>query len=128
MLSTVFEELSNLLRKHAEGLDLCTAIDNSKAKGNKPGLHLYSREKIAIPNRPLNRMYLAGIIMQKDYVGLYYMPIADDSKPLMLSPALKKTLKGKSCFHIKSLTPDMIKEIDSILASGKKDFQKRGWL
>jgi hypothetical protein len=36
-------------------------------------------------------------------------------------------LKGKSCFHIKELDTDLLKEIKKAVDSGYKMYRKKGW-
>lgn len=64
-------------------------------------------------------LYFTAIIVQKDYVGLYFMPIyshRDEFKDI--SEDFLKKLKGKTCFHIKSLDPQTEKDITKLLKKG----------
>ena len=45
---------------------------------------------------------MASLILQKDFVGFYYMPVyMEPGVKKKLAPELVKLLKGKSCFHVK---------------------------
>jgi len=50
-----------------------------------------------------------------------------DLKPVF-APELLKLLKGKSCFHIKKLTPALLDQIKSALQIGYQTYQNRGWV
>jgi hypothetical protein len=45
-----------------------------------------------------------------------------------ISPQLMKTLKGKSCFHIKSLDAAVLSDVKAALDLAVKLYQKNGWL
>jgi hypothetical protein len=45
-----------------------------------------------------------------------------------LSPALLELLKGKTCFHVKTLDDGLRKDIQSALGLGTKVYRERGWL
>ncbi len=55
--------------------------------------------------------------------------------PIYGAPALKKSLarellkllKGKTCFHVKSLTPELKEHIQSALKVGLAAYTKSGW-
>lgn len=66
-------------------------------------------------------LYFAGLIIQKHYVGLHFMPIyshAEDFKGI--SERLQKALKGKTCFYITKLDDALEKEIKDMLDAGYK--------
>lgn len=44
------------------------------------------------------------------------------------SPQLLKLLKGKSCFHVKVLTPELSAQIEEALQSGFALYRQRGWV
>ena len=125
----VFDDLIRIIDRKGVNFDLKEKVINSKAKGKKRGLHIYGKKKVSIAGRKPQQTYLAGIIEQKNFVGLYFMPIYSHPNEFnKLSEDLKKTLKGKSCFNIKTLNPDMLKELDSILAKGILLYKKEGWV
>lgn len=74
-------------------------------------------------------VYLAGLIIQSNYVGFYFMPITIDPQYMkMIGKELLATLKWKSCFHIKKLDATIIKQIKDALAEGYKLYKERGWI
>lgn len=45
-----------------------------------------------------------------------------------LSPALLKLLKGKTCFHVKTLDDGLRKHIEAALEMSTTVYRERGWL
>jgi len=98
----------------------------------KPDFHLLTPKPVVIPGsyggKPTNPA-LASVILQKGYVGFYFMPVyVDPALKTKLSPALVKLLKGKSCFYLKRAEESLLKDIDAALKLGVECFKKRGWL
>lgn len=62
-------------------------------------------------------MFFAGLIIQSNYVGFYFMPITTDpANSKIIGKELLATLKGKSCFHITKLDSTILKQIKDALA------------
>ncbi|MHB8088757.1 MAG: DUF1801 domain-containing protein, partial [Anaerolineaceae bacterium] len=62
---------------------------------------LWSFKDLVIEGRKRKEVYFAGLIIQKSYVGFYYMPVyAEPEIKQFFKPELLSRLKGKSCFHI----------------------------
>ncbi|MEM1124998.1 MAG: hypothetical protein AAGJ18_31465 [Bacteroidota bacterium] len=62
--------------------------------------------------------YFASVIPKPKDIRLYFFPIYTHVESFNLSPDLKKFLKGKSCFHIKKLTPEIELELKGMIAKG----------
>lgn len=90
---------------------------------------LWSEKDLVIEGRKRKEVYFAGLIIQKSYVGFYYMPVyVSEEIKSTFSPELLSLLKGKSCFHIKKLTPQLLQQIEDALKTGFTAYQKRGWV
>lgn len=90
---------------------------------------LWSEKDLVIDGRKRKDVYFAGLIIQKNYVGLYYMPVyASEEVKNLFSPELLSRLKGKSCFHIKKLDPQLLEQIDDALKTGFDLYRERGWV
>ena len=90
---------------------------------------LWSVPDAAAEERSSREVFFAGIRRQKTFVGFYYFPIYSvPSLAASLAPSLVRLLKGKSCFHIRSLDGDLLDQIRRALQVGLEDFQKRGWV
>jgi hypothetical protein len=98
----------------------------------KESLQLVTPKPIVIPGayggKPTNWQF-AATILQKGYVGFYLMGVYNSATlRKKLSPALLKTLKGKSCFHLKALDNGLKKDIASALEASAAIYKERGWL
>lgn len=120
-LTRTFNQLKTILKKFEDPLKPKLDLDSK--------YDLWSFKKVSIAGRKRKEVSFATIIIQSSYVGLYYMPIYTDTKlQEVFKPELLKLLKGKSCFHIKELTPKLEKQITEALEVGYKLYQKRGWI
>ena len=90
---------------------------------------LWSFKDLVIEGRKRKEVFFAGLIIQKNYVGLYYMPVyAEPEVKQLFKPELLRLLKGKSCFHIRKLTPELLNQVEEALAQGYQMYQERGWV
>ena len=90
---------------------------------------LLTNKEVEINGRKKKNLYFAGLIIQKSYVGFYFMPIyfkKDLAK--YFEPELLSKLKGKSCFYIKKDDPIIMKQIKNALEMGLKMYKTRGWI
>ena len=77
---------------------------------------LWSIKPVVIAGRQRREVFFAGIIIQKNYVGFYYMPIyAKPDLKTVFQPELLKLLKGKSCFHIRRLDDALLAQVNDAL-------------
>ena len=117
----IFAQLKELLVKYNP--PFLTKTDNER------WYDLYSNKEVEIWGRKRKEVYFAGIIIQKAYVGFYYMPVyAEPEIKAFFKPELLKLLKGKSCFYIKKLDDELIRQIKQALEDGFKQYQQRGWV
>ena len=70
--------------------------------------------------------YFASIIPKPKDVRLYFFPIYTHVDSFRLSDSLNKCLKGKSCFHIKSMDKELESEISAIISLGIDLYKKDG--
>ena len=90
---------------------------------------LWSIKDLVIAGRKRKEVFFAGLIIQKSYVGFYYMPVyAEPEVKQLFKAELLRLLKGKSCFHIKKLTPGLLSQIEEALEEGYRMYQKRSWV
>ncbi len=68
--------------------------------------------------------YFASVMPKPKDVRLYFFPIYTHVDQFSLSPDLKKYLKGKSCFHIKKLSPEIEEEIKTMIGKGVELYKK----
>lgn len=120
-LQTVFDQLRSLLVKYQPPF---------QSKRDEPGyFDLWSIKELVIDGRKRKEIFFAGIIIQKSYVGFYYMPVyAEPVVKQFFKPELLKLLKGKSCFYIRKVDADLLKQIEDSLAFGFEMYKQRGWV
>ena len=120
-LVKIFKKLKKILKKYEKPLKPKFDLDSK--------YDLWSFKDLEIAGRKRKEVYFAGLIIQSNYVGFYYMPIYTDTKlKSVFQPELLSLLKGKSCFHIKELNPELEKQIEKALKIGYALYKKRGWI
>jgi hypothetical protein len=121
-LIPIFNEIVKLMEPFAKG--------SVEKTGGKDGqVSLISKKEMEIKGRKISEAWLAGALIQKGYVGFYFMPVyvAPEIKN-ELHPELLKCLKGKSCFHIKKLDDELANQIKEALQKGYQFYKKKGWI
>jgi len=128
-LIKIFASLTQLLEKHKKDLEAHETTIGSKARGNKPALHLYGKKKVSIVGRKPQQTYVVGIILQKNFVGFYSMPIYSHPKEFKIdNPDLIKFRKGKSCINVHYLNKQILQDIEQIIKQGIKVYKREGWI
>ena len=117
----LFAEVKRLLDPYVQRLTV---------RKDEPGyFDLWSEKDIVIDGRRRTDVCFCGVVIQKSYVGFYFMPLyADDDLSSVFGPDLLATLKGKSCFHIKGMTPQLKLQIVAALDAGWRLYEDRGWV
>ena len=123
-LDGIFEQLQPLLAEHVPPFD-----EREGGVRGKRDYQLWSEKDVVIDSRPRSEVYFAGLIVQKSYVGFYYMPVyAEPARKELFAPELLRLLKGKSCFYVKRLDDELVGQIRDALASGRRLYAERGWI
>ena len=118
-----------MLRASAQGLEGRATLPDSKAKQKKVSYHLYGKRAVSILGRKTQKTYVAGVIMQKHFVGFYFMPIYSHPKHFSIhSPILRKARSGKSCVNIRTLDAAALKEVHRMLKQGIQLYRREGWI
>ena len=95
----------------------------------KRGYHLWTDKEVEILGRTYSELYFAGIIEQKNFVSLHFMPIyMNPALKADIPPVLLALLKGKSCFHITNVTPELERAIRKTLKLGISCYKNLEWL
>lgn len=90
---------------------------------------LVSKKPVEFMGKKRPELYFGSAIIQSNYVGLYLMHVYISVGHLKkIGPGLLRTLKGKSCFHIKSLDNTLIKEIEAAVQDGMNCYRKMGFI
>ncbi len=120
-LLPLFTEVRQLMERYAESFVV---------RRDEPGYYdLWSEQDLVIDGRKRKEVFFAGLIIQKSHVGFYFMPVyAAGDLQAVFGPELLATLKGKSCFHLKHLTPELVEQIRAALRAGFELYVERGWV
>ena len=120
-LLPLFAQVRALIEPYAQSLT---------ARRDEPGYYdLWSEKAVEIAGRSRKDVFFCGLIIQKSYVGFYFMPVyADQGLTAVFGPDLLATRKGKSCFHLKRLTPELKDQIVAALAAGWRLYEERDWV
>lgn len=119
-------------------LEICMAIKKMMKKYSPPLVEksdfesryeLWTDKPVVIAGRKREEVYFGGVIIQSSYVGFYFMgSYIDPSIKKKTGAELQATLKGKSCHHIKTLDPKLMKQIKEALELGFAYYKKQGWV
>lgn len=120
-LVEIYNELKSMMKKYEPPFQPKFDLDSK--------YDLWSFKDLEIAGRKRKEVSFATIIIQSKYVGFYYMPIYTDTDLAdVFEPELLKLLKGKSCFHIKEITPEIREQVEEALEIGYKMYKERGWV
>jgi len=123
-LDAIFDRLESSLRRYVPPL-----VARSGSVSGKRDYQLWSERAVDIEGRKRNEVYFAGLIVQKGYVGFYFMPVNTHvERKTTFAPELLALLKGKSCFHVKRLDDPLHGHVDAALAAGFALYRERGWV
>ena len=123
-LDAIFDRLETTLRRYAPPF-----VVRSGGVAGKRDCQLWSEKTIEIEGRRRPEVYFAGLIVQKGYVGFYFMPVyTHAAQKELFAPQLLALLKGKSCFHVKRLDDELMRHVVSALAAGFELYRERGWV
>lgn len=120
-LVEVFQKLKEILKKYEPPFS--HKIDTDA------GYDLWSFRAVEMFGRKYPEVYFGGIVLRGKYISLYNMAIYMNKKLTEnLSPALKKKLSGKSCFHLTELNDSMISEIEGLFENSYQYYKDNNWL
>ena len=119
-LIPLFDELKKLLAPYEK---------HFSPRKDEPGYYdLWYEHEVEVNGKKRKSIYFAGLIIQKSYVGFYFMPVYTHEEAAgLFGEELMDTLKGKSCFYIKELTPAIKKQIREALKIGLRLYKDRDW-
>ena len=70
-------------------------------------------------------IYFASVVPKPKDIRLYFFPIYTHAAGFEnISEGLQKCLKGKSCFHIKKLSPELESDITAMVKRGVDLYKK----
>ena len=120
-LVEIFQRLKGILEEYEDPLKPKFDLDSK--------YDLWSFKDLEIAGRKRKEVNFASLIIHSKHVGFYFMPIYSDTDLKdVFDPELLATLKGKSCFHIKTLNDQLEEQIRNALNIGFELYKKRGWI
>ena len=79
--------------------------------------------------KKVDGIYFSSVVPKPKDVRFYFFPLYDHPEIKDgLSDELLKCLKGKTCFHIKSITEDIERDLPLLVSRGIDAFQQDGLL
>ena len=123
-LDAIFDRLETSLRSYVPPF-----VARTGGVKGKRDCQLWSEKPVEIAGRKRDEVYFAGLIVQKGYVGFYFMPVyTRTDRKRLFAPELLALLKGKSCFHVKRLDDALVGHVDAALGRGFDLYRERGWV
>ncbi|TGK02814.1 DUF1801 domain-containing protein [Leptospira langatensis] len=121
-LVRIFTELKRLILPYHKG--------SIQLRGDSGGqFNLVSEKEISVVGKKKPEVFFATLLVQKGYVGFYFMPVYSDPDVKKQVPKeLLSCLKGKSCFHIKKSDPLLYSQIEEILQIGYDKYRSKNWV
>ena len=117
----IFDEVVSMLEAYSPPFEV--------RRDTKDGYHLWSTKPVVIDGRKYKEFFFAGVVPQKHYIGFYYMPVyTDPERKTLFKPELLARLKGKSCFYLTKLDPELKEQLKDALEDGFKLYKERGWI
>lgn len=91
---------------------------------------LWAHKTATVQGKPRDEFSFVSLILQSNYVGFYFMPIYTNPPEVspLIAPGLLQHLKGKSCFHIKKIDTNTLKEVKAAMKVGYEQYKKNGWV
>ncbi len=135
-LQPIFEQLKGILASYASRLEVRYdtperyELWSDKEIEIPTGPHGYGKAKGPdTPTRTRKGVMFAAVIIQKRWVGFYFIPIYSDPEiEERLDPELLALLTGKSCFRVRELSEATGDSIAAALRIGWDVWSEKGWV
>ena len=115
-LSEIQSTLQGLFTAHVPPLQV--------RKDNENVFEVAGTKEAKQGKQKVDGFYFGSVVPKPKDIRLYYFPIYTHVDEFSISTELKKCLKGKSCFHIKKLTPELLEEIKAMIQKGVQVYLK----
>ena len=117
----IFQRVKSLLSAYQP--PLAVKLDNEKR------FELWSYGDFVVEGKKRKEIFFASAIIQKSYVGFYFMPVYTDVDiKQVFGDDLLRLLKGKSCFHLKQWDEALRRQIEEALKMGYQLYLQKGWI
>jgi hypothetical protein len=85
---------------------------------------LYIVKDIELAGRKFSECYFSGTVIKNTMVSFYFFPVYTHPAAFVVPDAIKKNMKGKSCFNFKKLDDVQEKAIAALLKDGAAFYKK----
>ena len=117
-LKEIEETLRGIMKSHVPML---------RVRKDEPNvLEMCGKKEVMQGKQKVDGYYFASVVPKPKDIRMYYFPIYTHSDAFSPSDELKKSLKGKSCFHIKKLSAELEDEITEMVKMGAELYNKEG--
>lgn len=114
-------KLRELIKRHTNMLQV--------RKDDSSGLEVAGTIPTMQGKQKVDGIYFASVIPKPKDCRLYFFPIYTDVEEFTdIDPALRKCLKGKSCFHIKKMDVSLEVSVSAMIDKGIEVYQEKGLL
>ncbi len=88
---------------------------------------LSGRKEVMQGRKMVDGIFFSAVVPKAKDIRLYFFPIYTHADAFSnLSEELRKSLKGKSCFHIKKMSNEMEAEIKEMIKKGVELYKEEG--
>ena len=108
--SEIFARIKKLLLPCSKKMEV-----RANTEGN---FQLYIIRDFEMAGRKFSECYFSGVSIHSTTVSFHFFPIYTHPKEFIIPPAIKKQLKGKSCFNFTQLNKEQEKAIAQLLKEG----------
>ena len=110
----IMQKLRELLLEHVPPLKVRQDDEN--------GFEVAGTKAVMQGKKKVDGFYFASLVPKPKDVRFYFFPVYTDPGQFNVSEKLQKMLKGKSCFHIKTLDEDLVFEIRGMIIRGVETY------
>jgi len=121
-LETIAQKLKGILTKHNNVFRVTSEKpENFEVSGTIPTMQ--GKKKV-------EGIYFASVVPKAKDVRFYFFPLYTHKEQVdpLLNDDTRKFLKGKTCFHVKFLTPKIEQNLQELTDKAVHLYQENNWL
>jgi hypothetical protein len=120
-LLEINQTLRSLLRLH---------LGPMKVRHDRPDLFEVAGNKETMQGKQkVDGIFFTSVVPKEKDVRFYFFPIYTHPDEYdFIGPETRKCLKGKSCFHIKKLSPEVKSDIEKMIQKGVRLYMAQDWV
>ncbi len=121
-LNEISDKLKAVLQKHKTVFKVTSEKpENYQVSGTIPTMQ--GKQKV-------DGIYFASVVPKPKDIRFYFFPLYTHKEQIdpLLSDDTRKLLKGKTCFHVKHLTPEIEANLQQLTDKAVQLYQQDNWL